>query len=202
MSASAKRVIVVGGGLAGLACSIKLGEDGVNVDLFSMVPVKRSHSVCAQGGINACNDIARQQGYSEWIHFDETVLGGDFLADQPPVLEMCNWAPRIIDLLDRMGVPFNRTPEGQLDLRLLADRSSSARSSPEPQPASKCSTPSTSKPADLKQMVWSTNTNSGNSSVSLFTKSPASASSRRTCAPCKSALSAPMLSSWPPVDAD
>jgi succinate dehydrogenase / fumarate reductase, flavoprotein subunit len=119
MSAAAKKVIVVGGGLAGLACSIKLAEDGVNVDLFSMVPVKRSHSVCAQGGINACNDIARQQGYSEWIHFDETALGGDFLADQPPVLEMCNWAPRIIDLLDRMGVPFNRTPEGQRELRLF-----------------------------------------------------------------------------------
>jgi len=84
-----------------------------------MVPVKRSHSVCAQGGINACNDIARQQGYSEWQHFDETVLGGDFLADQPPVLEMANWAPRIIDLLDRMGVPFNRTPEGQRALRLF-----------------------------------------------------------------------------------
>src|SRR5207237_479904 len=80
---------------------------------------KRSHSVCAQGGINACNEIARQQGYSEWMHFDETVLGGDFLADQPPVLEMCNWAPRIIDLLDRMGVPFNRTPEGQRALRLF-----------------------------------------------------------------------------------
>ncbi|MCY2950806.1 MAG: succinate dehydrogenase flavoprotein subunit [Planctomycetota bacterium] len=117
--ASKKRVIVVGGGLAGLACTIKLAEEGVNVDLFSMVPVKRSHSVCAQGGINACNEIARQQGYSEWMHFDETVLGGDFLADQPPVLEMCNWAPRIIDLLDRMGVPFNRTPEGQRALRLF-----------------------------------------------------------------------------------
>ncbi len=114
-----KRVIVVGGGLAGLACSIKLAELGVPVDLFSMVPVKRSHSVCAQGGINACNDIARQQGYSEWIHFDETALGGDFLADQPPVLEMTTWAPKIIDLLDRMGVPFNRTPEGQRDLRLF-----------------------------------------------------------------------------------
>src|SRR5688572_32494191 len=94
--ASKKRVMVVGGGLAGLACTIKLAEEGVAVDLISMVPVKRSHSVCAQGGINACNDIARQQGYSEWMHFDETVLGGDFLADQPPVLEMCNWAPRII----------------------------------------------------------------------------------------------------------
>jgi succinate dehydrogenase / fumarate reductase flavoprotein subunit len=119
MAASKKRVIVVGGGLAGLACTIKLAEGGVNVDLFSMVPVKRSHSVCAQGGINACNDIARQQGYSEWMHFDETVLGGDFLADQPPVLEMANWAPRIIDLLDRMGVPFNRTAEGQRALRLF-----------------------------------------------------------------------------------
>src|SRR5688500_11132235 len=116
---SKKRVIVVGGGLAGLACTIKLAEDGVNVDLFSMVPVKRSHSVCAQGGINACNDIARQQGYSEWVHFEETALGGDFLADQPPVLEMTNWAPKIIDLLDRMGVPFNRTPEGQRALRLF-----------------------------------------------------------------------------------
>ena len=116
---SKKRVIVVGGGLAGLACAIKLAEEGVAVDLFSMVPVKRSHSVCAQGGINACNEIARQQGFSEWIHFDETVYGGDFLADQPPVLEMANWAPKIIDLLDRMGVPFNRTPEGQRALRLF-----------------------------------------------------------------------------------
>src|ERR1700749_4118998 len=114
-----KRVIVIGGGLAGLACTIKLAELGVEVDLFSMVPVKRSHSVCAQGGINACNEIARQQGYSEWVHFDETALGGDFLADQPPLLEMCNAAPKIIDLLDRMGVPFNRTPEGQRALRLF-----------------------------------------------------------------------------------
>ena len=114
-----RRVIVIGGGLAGLACSIKLAEEGVNVDLFSLAPVKRSHSVCAQGGINACNDIARQQGFSEWKHFDETIYGGDFLADQPPVLEMCNWAPKIIDLLDRMGVPFNRTLEGQRDLRLF-----------------------------------------------------------------------------------
>lgn len=114
-----QRVIVVGGGLAGLAASVRLAEAGTSVDLFSLVPVKRSHSVCAQGGINACNEVARQQGYSEYEHFDETIYGGDFLADQHPVLEMANWAPRIIDLLDRMGVPFNRTSEGFRDLRLF-----------------------------------------------------------------------------------
>src|SRR3954447_22073729 len=116
---SAKRVIVVGGGLAGLAAAMKLAEDGVAVDLFSLVPMKRSHSVCAQGGINACNEVARQQGYSEWEHFHETIKGGDFLANQPPVLEMARMAPNVIDLLDRMGVPFNRTSEGYRALRLF-----------------------------------------------------------------------------------
>ncbi|MCC6678980.1 MAG: succinate dehydrogenase flavoprotein subunit [Phycisphaerales bacterium] len=116
---SQHRVIVVGGGLAGLAAAARVAEAGLPVDLFSLVPVKRSHSVCAQGGINACNEVARQQGYSEYEHFDETIYGGDFLADQHPVLEMANMAPRIIDLLDRMGVPFNRTSEGQRDLRLF-----------------------------------------------------------------------------------
>lgn len=114
-----RRVIVVGGGLAGLAASLRVAEAGFVVDLFSLVPVKRSHSVCAQGGINACNEVARQQGYSEYEHFDETIYGGDFLAHQPPVYEMAHWAPKIIDLLDRMGVPFNRTAEGQRDLRLF-----------------------------------------------------------------------------------
>ncbi|TVQ53544.1 MAG: succinate dehydrogenase flavoprotein subunit [Phycisphaerales bacterium] len=114
-----RRVIVVGGGLAGLAASVRIAESGVPVDLFSLVPVKRSHSVCAQGGINACNEVARQQGYSEYQHFDETLYGGDFLAHQPPVYEMAHWAPKVIDLLDRMGVPFNRTFEGQRDLRLF-----------------------------------------------------------------------------------
>ncbi len=119
MPSQQQRVIVVGGGLAGLAATIRICESGLPVDLFSLVPVKRSHSVCAQGGINACNEIARQQGYSEYEHFDETVYGGDFLQHQPPVYEMAHMAPRIIDLLDRMGVPFNRTAEGQRDLRLF-----------------------------------------------------------------------------------
>ncbi|MEX0886701.1 MAG: succinate dehydrogenase flavoprotein subunit [Phycisphaeraceae bacterium] len=113
------RVIVVGGGLAGLAATVRVSEAGSGVDLFSMVPVRRSHSVCAQGGINAANDVAREQGYSEWMHLDETLYGGDFLNHQPPVYSMTHWAPRIIDLLDRMGVPFNRTDEGFRDLRMF-----------------------------------------------------------------------------------
>ncbi len=119
MGSNELRVIVVGGGLAGLAATVRIAEAGLPVDLFSLVPVKRSHSVCAQGGINACNEVARQQGYSEYEHFDETIYGGDFLQHQPPVYEMAHMAPKIIDLLDRMGVPFNRTAEGMRDLRLF-----------------------------------------------------------------------------------
>ena len=51
------------------------------------------------------------------IHFDDTVYGGDFLANQPPVKAMTEAAPKIIHLLDRMGVMFNRTNEGLLDFR-------------------------------------------------------------------------------------
>jgi len=118
-AASKSRVIVVGGGLAGLSAAMRIAENDQCVDLFSMVPVKRSHSVCAQGGINACNKVARQQGYSEFMHFDETLYGGDFLNHQPPVFSMAHWAPSVIDLLDRMGVPFNRTKEGERDLRMF-----------------------------------------------------------------------------------
>src|SRR3974390_1679258 len=113
---AAPRIIVVGGGLAGLAAVIKIAEAGGNVDLFSIVPVKRSHSVCAQGGINAAKNL-KGEGDSTWQHFDDTVYGGDFLANQPPVKVMCDMAPGIVDLLDRMGVPFNRPPEGVLDFR-------------------------------------------------------------------------------------
>lgn len=112
-----KHVVVVGGGLGGLAATMKLAEQGIHVYLLSLVPVKRSHSVCAQGGINSVNDLTRQQGDTEWLHFDDSVYGGDFLQHQPPVKEMCDWAPRVIDLLDRLGVPFNRTAEGLRDQR-------------------------------------------------------------------------------------
>ncbi len=115
-SGKVRRVIVVGGGLAGLTTVIKLCEAGVPVDLFSLVPVKRSHSVCAQGGINASVNT-KGEGDSPEVHLEETVYGGDFLANQPPVKGMTYAAPGIVYMLDRMGVPFNRTPEGLLDFR-------------------------------------------------------------------------------------
>ncbi|MCL2723340.1 MAG: succinate dehydrogenase flavoprotein subunit [Polyangiaceae bacterium] len=115
-SGKVRRVIVVGGGLAGLMTVIKLCEAGVPVDLFSLVPVKRSHSVCAQGGINASVNT-KGEGDSPQVHMEETVYGGDFLANQPPVNGMAHAAPGIVYLLDRMGVTFNRTPEGLLDFR-------------------------------------------------------------------------------------
>ncbi|MEB7768869.1 succinate dehydrogenase flavoprotein subunit [Mammaliicoccus sciuri] len=110
------KIIVVGGGLSGLMATIKAAEQGAQVDLFSLVPVKRSHSVCAQGGINGAVNT-KGEGDSVDIHFDDTVYGGDFLANQTPVKNMTAAAPSIIHLLDRMGVMFNRTPEGLLDFR-------------------------------------------------------------------------------------
>ena len=114
--AKTQRLIVVGGGLAGLMTTIRACEAGMEVDLFSVVPVKRSHSVCAQGGINGAVNT-KGEGDSPAEHFDDTVYGGDFLANQPPVKKMCEAAPGIIYLMDRLGVPFNRTSEGLLDFR-------------------------------------------------------------------------------------
>ncbi|MGD0664138.1 MAG: succinate dehydrogenase flavoprotein subunit [Rhabdochlamydiaceae bacterium] len=111
-----KDVIVVGGGLAGLSAAMRLAENGCRVKIFSVTKVKRSHSVCAQGGINAAMNL-KGENDSPQIHAYDTIKGGDFLADQPPVLEMCLAAPGIIRMMDRFGCPFNRTAEGTLDFR-------------------------------------------------------------------------------------
>ncbi len=111
-----KEVIVVGGGLAGLATAMKLAENGCRVKIISVTKVKRSHSVCAQGGINAAMNLKGEED-SPLIHAYDTIKGGDFLANQPPILEMCLAAPAIIHMMDRFGCPFNRTAEGHLDFR-------------------------------------------------------------------------------------
>ncbi len=116
MASSGSKFAIVGGGLAGLAAAMKLAEAGHEVDIISVVPVKRSHSVCAQGGINGAVNT-KGEGDSPAKHLDDTVYGGDFLANQPPVKRMTDMAPQIIYLFDRMGVPFSRTKEGLMDFR-------------------------------------------------------------------------------------
>ncbi|WP_177418843.1 succinate dehydrogenase (quinone) flavoprotein subunit [endosymbiont of Lamellibrachia barhami] len=112
------RVIVIGGGLAGLWTTLRIVEAGFSVELFSLFEVKRSHSVCAQGGINAVLDTKGQRD-SVRQHLIDTVKGGSYLANQPPIQSMCEEAPGLIRTFERMGVTFSRTPEGLMDLRLF-----------------------------------------------------------------------------------
>ncbi len=116
--ATKPRITVVGGGLGGLWAAMRAAEKGAEVDLFSLFPVKRSHSCCAQGGINAVLDIKGQTD-SIWQHIVDTIKGGDYLAHQPPIKSLCEAAPGIIRTYDRMGVTFSRTPEGIMDQRLF-----------------------------------------------------------------------------------
>lgn len=111
-----KEVIIVGGGLAGLAAAMRLAENGCHVKIISVTQVKRSHSVCAQGGINAAVNIKGEDD-SPIIHTYDTIKGGDFLAHQAPILEMCLCAPLIIQMMDRFGCTFNRTEEGNINFR-------------------------------------------------------------------------------------
>jgi succinate dehydrogenase / fumarate reductase flavoprotein subunit len=111
-----KEVIVVGGGLAGLSAAMKMAEKGCFVKLVSLTKVRRSHSVCAQGGINVAVNVKGEED-SPLIHAYDTMSGGDFLANQPPILEMCLAGPAILRMLDRLGCPFNRTGEGNIDFR-------------------------------------------------------------------------------------
>lgn len=167
---SQSSIIVVGGGLAGLMATIKAAESGTAVKLFSIVPVKRSHSVCAQGGINGAVNT-KGEGDSPFEHFDDTVYGGDFLANQPPVKAMCEAAPSIIHLLDRMGVMFNRTPEGLLDFRRFGVHSITEPHTRERRRVSSFFTHWTSRCADMKWRVSSQNTKAGNSSAPFLTMS-------------------------------
>lgn len=106
----------MGGGLAGLSAAMRLAENGCRVKIVSVTQVKRSHSVCAQGGINAAVNLKGEDD-SPLIHTYDTIKGGDFLGQQPPILEMCLTGPLIIQMMDRFGCSFNRTPEGNIDFR-------------------------------------------------------------------------------------
>jgi succinate dehydrogenase / fumarate reductase flavoprotein subunit len=115
---STPNVIVVGGGLGGLWATLRIADAGFPVTLFSLFEVKRSHSVCAQGGINAVLDTKGQHD-SIRPHIIDTLKGGEYLANQPPMKAMCEDAPGLIRTFERMGVTFSRTSEALLDQRLF-----------------------------------------------------------------------------------
>ena len=110
-------VLIVGGGLAGLRTAVGLC-DKYNVGLFSKVHPIRSHSIAAQGGINAAlanNPDARDDTPEK--HTFDTVKGGDYLGDQDAVEIMCKEAPIIVYEMEHWGCPFSRFPDNTIAQR-------------------------------------------------------------------------------------
>ena len=107
-------VLVIGGGLAGLRVAIGAKRRGHEVLILSLVPTKRSHSAAAQGGMQASlANVIKGQGDNEDIHFEDTVRGSDWGADQQVVRMFVNTAPKAVRELAAWGVPWSRVRKGE-----------------------------------------------------------------------------------------
>src|SRR6266542_6882609 len=110
-------VLVVGAGLAGLRVGIGAKRRGHDVIILSLVPPKRSHSAAAQGGMQASlANVIKGQGDTEDIHFEDTVRGSDWGADQEVVRMFVNTAPKAVRELAAWGVPWSRVRKGDRDV--------------------------------------------------------------------------------------
>jgi succinate dehydrogenase / fumarate reductase, flavoprotein subunit len=110
-------VLIVGGGLAGLRAAVGLSET-YDVAVLSKVHPIRSHSIAAQGGINAAlgnNPDGRDDTWEK--HAFDTVKGSDYLADQDAVEIMCREAPKVVYEMEHWGCPFSRFPDGSIAQR-------------------------------------------------------------------------------------
>lgn len=106
-------VLVVGGGLAGLRAAIGAKRRGHRVLALSLVPPKRSHSAAAQGGMQASlANVIRGQGDCEDVHFEDTVRGSDWGADQIVARMFVNTAPKAVRELAAWGTPWSRVRRG------------------------------------------------------------------------------------------
>ncbi len=106
-------VLVIGGGLAGLRTATGVKERGFDTILLTLVPPKRSHSAAAQGGMQASlANSMMGEGDNEDVHFEDTVKGSDWGADQEVVRMFVNTAPKAIRQLAAWGVPWNRVKKG------------------------------------------------------------------------------------------
>jgi fumarate reductase flavoprotein subunit len=110
-------VLVIGGGLAGLRLGIGAKRRGHDVIILSLVPPKRSHSCAAQGGMQASlANVIKGQGDNEDIHFEDTIRGSDWGADQQVVRMFVNSAPKAVRELTAWGVPWSRVRKGDRDV--------------------------------------------------------------------------------------
>ena len=110
-------VLVIGGGLAGLRLAIGAKRRGHEAIILSLVPAKRSHSKAAQGGMQASlGNVIKGQGDNEDVHFEDTVRGSDWGADQRVVRMFVNTAPKAVRELAAWGVPWSRVRKGDREV--------------------------------------------------------------------------------------
>ncbi|SFZ98765.1 Succinate dehydrogenase flavoprotein subunit [hydrothermal vent metagenome] len=115
--------LVIGGGLAGLRAAVATQKRGLSTIVLSLVPVKRSHSAAAQGGMQASLGNAKMsQGDNEDLHFADTVKGSDWGCDQDVARMFVNTAPKAIRELAGWGVPWTRVREGAHDAVINAKK--------------------------------------------------------------------------------
>ena len=107
-------VIIVGAGGAGMRAALEAGDRAHTAVLTKLYPT-RSHTGAAQGGMCAALANVEDDNW-EWHTFD-TIKGGDYLVDQDAAEVMCKEAVDAVIDLEKMGLPFNRTPEGKIDQR-------------------------------------------------------------------------------------
>jgi succinate dehydrogenase / fumarate reductase flavoprotein subunit len=105
-------LLIIGAGGAGLRASIEAARRGLKVGVVSKVPPTRSHTVAAQGGINAALGNVTSDDW-RWHAYD-TIRGSDYLGDQNAIRYMCKQAPEAILELAEMGVPFTRDEHGKI----------------------------------------------------------------------------------------
>ena len=114
-----KQVLIIGSGLSGLTCAIKLAEHGATCTLVSPYPSERAQSVMAAGGINA----SLKEGDSSEIHANDTLKSGGNLAGETAVKGLCERASGIVRWLARLGVVFSRNDKGEVALRAFGGQS-------------------------------------------------------------------------------
>ena len=113
-------ILIIGGGLTGLRAALQISDAGLNVVVITKVHPLRSHSVAAQGGMNASlgNTPGEDGTTDSWeTHAYDTVKGSDYLADQNAVAIMCREAPTTVLELEHMGMVWSRMDNGKIAQR-------------------------------------------------------------------------------------